>query len=1066
MLFSVKKGGVICEGLGMIETHHVTTRQAVVVGKYVLGEMIGKGACGHVYKGLNHETGQFVAIKQIPLCDVTEDILETTVAEIELMKGLDHPAIVQYLESLKDDQFLYIIMEFIENGSLAGIIKKFGKLHESLVKRYIRQVLMGLAYLHAQGVVHRDIKGANILITKDGFAKLSDFGVARKLNQESKELSVVGTPYWMAPEVIEMAAASQASDIWSVGCTVIELLFGRPPYFDLPPMSALFRIVQDEHPPIPSECSSELKGFLMQCFRRDVGLRSHAQTLLSHDWLNDSNEDSTHLPSTLSTETLEAFTDLEETDMQPPETPTKISSAANALLLGINDFQTSCDPQDVMLLLQRKTSSHSLDGHMKSLNTTMTTIQPKYSPLLHADEGSEIDFEDDLLTNERMLTTLKQKSPLQDEEEDPFAMIDDEAPMISATRHDRPLLRESTLYFQQRHALLSALKAFYETCESLQTPSLPENIQNTFARVTDTLAKQFQQSMPLTEALFVVHHAGIASLLEILRYQHLRLVHIEALSQFTPATLQEIHDREFILCGTLSLLRILVDHGLAGRVEAMGGTAVLYALAMRSNFLLTQRAMDSMPITLHAPCWIGTIRIQYAVQILAAGQPSLAWQIPTLTLLYRQLESCVNHTWTLDTQSLQCMMNTLGSVLNAMASTWAASDSDTLHQINQGELTYLWLQQDSLMVFIHMLRFQWHRVTEKTDVVEIWCRQWWLPLSYLIWQQIRVIFELNRSEAVGWTHHLFKFISPSFLNEMQQFLAELLGGKLQHMDEISLHILKSIKLLSMELSLLNTLPFDDVIPILVHCIDHYHKDGDVPTSSSQRDVYYSPDHLYQCLNTLYNLCKLNKSRQEIAVEAGVVPHLQTLIILDLPLKQFALPVLCDFGYGKSIARTTLWRYNGIQFFLTLLMQEYWQVKALESLAKWTEDEPEKVSEILGQRDSLSALIGLFDPNPDNSYFVSLLEPFLRLLHASEKVRHALSMTPILPKLFLHLEHPDAIVRVNILKIMAVILDACDTRRSQYLAFHIIPLLHVSLQHESAVLVSKMGDQLIEGLESA
>jgi serine/threonine protein kinase len=138
-------------------------------------------------------------------------------------------------------------LEYVENGSLANIIKpnKFGPFPESLVAVYIAQVLEGLVYLHEQGVIHRDIKGANILTTKEGLVKLADFGVATKLNEADVNThSVVGTPYWMAPEVIEMSGVCAASDIWSVGCTVIELLTCVPPYYDLQPMPALFRIVQ------------------------------------------------------------------------------------------------------------------------------------------------------------------------------------------------------------------------------------------------------------------------------------------------------------------------------------------------------------------------------------------------------------------------------------------------------------------------------------------------------------------------------------------------------------------------------------------------------------------------------------------------------------------------------------------------------------------------------------------------------------------------------------------------------------------------------------------------------
>ncbi|KAK6921449.1 Protein kinase domain [Dillenia turbinata] len=249
--------------------------------KYMLGDEIGKGAYGRVYKGLDLENGDFVAIKQVSLENIAQE-------DLSIIMNLNHKNIVKYLGSLKTKTHLHIILEYVENSSLANIIKpnKFGPFPEQLVAVYIAQVLEGLVYLHEQGVIHRDIKGANILITKEGLVKLADFGVATKLTEADVNThSVVGTPYWMAPEVIEMSGVCAASDIWSVGCTVIELLTCVPPYFDLQPMPALFRIVQDDHPPIPDGLSPDITDFLRQCFKKDARQRPDAKTLLSHPWI-------------------------------------------------------------------------------------------------------------------------------------------------------------------------------------------------------------------------------------------------------------------------------------------------------------------------------------------------------------------------------------------------------------------------------------------------------------------------------------------------------------------------------------------------------------------------------------------------------------------------------------------------------------------------------------------------------------------------------------------------------------------------------------------------------------
>lgn len=161
---------------------------------------------------------------------------------------------------------------------------QFGKFPELLVAQYICQVLDGLLYLHDQGVIHRDIKASNILATKEGGVKLADFGVATRAGP-LKDSAVVGSPYWMAPEVIDQSGATTASDIWSVGAVVVELLDGKPMYSFLEPMLALFRIVNDDCPPIPEGASPVARDFMLQCFQKDCNLRITARKLLKHPWM-------------------------------------------------------------------------------------------------------------------------------------------------------------------------------------------------------------------------------------------------------------------------------------------------------------------------------------------------------------------------------------------------------------------------------------------------------------------------------------------------------------------------------------------------------------------------------------------------------------------------------------------------------------------------------------------------------------------------------------------------------------------------------------------------------------
>lgn len=195
---------------------------------------------------------------------------------------------------------------------MRDVIEKFGPLSEELCIIYLYQMLQGLAYLHSNKVIHRDIKASNILITKEGVIKLADFGVASQIDSESQlRFSVVGTPYWMAPESIEISGCSSASDIWSLGSTMIELLTGNPPYYTLQPMAAMFRIgkispplppssiffylyctilililifliVSDQHPPFPTDISKEFLDYFQQSFKKDPTQRPTAQELLQH----------------------------------------------------------------------------------------------------------------------------------------------------------------------------------------------------------------------------------------------------------------------------------------------------------------------------------------------------------------------------------------------------------------------------------------------------------------------------------------------------------------------------------------------------------------------------------------------------------------------------------------------------------------------------------------------------------------------------------------------------------------------------------------------------------------
>lgn len=266
----------------------IVREEGKVSTHYQLGNAIGRGQFGTVYRALNLNTGQMVAIKRIPVDGLKEEEIMQLMKEVELVKRLSHPSIVKYEGMARDQDTLSIVLEYAENGSLGQTLKAFGKLNEKLVASYVVKILEGLHYLHQSDVVHCDLKAANILTTKTGNVKLSDFGVSLNMRAVERQTNnVAGTPNWMAPEVIELKGASPKSDVWSLGCTVVELLTGRPPYAELGgnTMSVMYAIVEDDNPPIPDGLSPLLEDFLQQCFHKDPDMRPDAEMLCEHAWL-------------------------------------------------------------------------------------------------------------------------------------------------------------------------------------------------------------------------------------------------------------------------------------------------------------------------------------------------------------------------------------------------------------------------------------------------------------------------------------------------------------------------------------------------------------------------------------------------------------------------------------------------------------------------------------------------------------------------------------------------------------------------------------------------------------
>jgi mitogen-activated protein kinase kinase kinase len=251
--------------------------------RWFKGELIGKGTYGRVYLGMNATTGEFLAVKEVEVNpkaaggdrNKMRELVAALDQEIDTMQYLDHVNIVQYLGCERKETSISIFLEYISGGSIGSCLKKHGKFEEAVVSSLTRQTLSGLAYLHREGILHRDLKADNILLDVDGTCKISDFGISKKTDDiygNDKSNNMQGSVFWMAPEVIRSQGEGYSAkvDIWSLGCVVLEMFAGRRPWSKEEAVGAIYKIANGETPPIADEVREAITpyalGFMLDCF--------------------------------------------------------------------------------------------------------------------------------------------------------------------------------------------------------------------------------------------------------------------------------------------------------------------------------------------------------------------------------------------------------------------------------------------------------------------------------------------------------------------------------------------------------------------------------------------------------------------------------------------------------------------------------------------------------------------------------------------------------------------------------------------------------------------------------
>ena len=1154
---------------------------------YQLGDCLGKGAFGSVYRALNWGTGETVAIKQIKLADLPKTELRVIMLEIDLLKNLDHANIVKYHGFVRTAETLNIILEYCENGSLHSIAKNFGRFPENLVALYMSQVLHGLLYLHEQGVIHRDIKGANILTTKQGLVKLADFGVASKTAGLS-EVSVVGTPYWMAPEVIELTGATTASDIWSLGCTVIELLDGRPPYHQLQPMPALFRIVNDDHPPLPQGASPLVLDFLMQCFQKDPNLRVSARKLLKHPWIVSARR-SDSVVTKKQTEYTEAVKSVQEwnealKDSPPGAQPRKNSQADSPT--PIRDSRPSRTPgKAVPQRMHTASKFRSPEGNADD-NWDDDFATPISPSALHLPHLRPHDNFGGALSSDRLKAYASIGNMMGKDSDSGSRNITVRGPLPMAETDNSSTVRAApapkkttTTKGHARHK--SEMPTTATKPRTTQTPrkgSLPSSRQTDLSKTRPSTKASAE---PKSTRLF--RESSIEDFSDIIEGNELALdtklgmmkLHSEAPSKILdsptvtdlmqsmkPPTAGGSLRRAAAPRGKLSMRRTRSSIEIQRYAENEDDEDFSDVFAQPNQMIAKANSDEASELMLTSKVsslsWLPDdeddddpfaqleeglpemdlesniardkhARLRTDVEALV-GQLKLLQDDDALLHISEELMNCFNlfsETKSViisahgvlpileileDCMRLDVVLNLL-KIVNAII----FNDEDVqenlcfvggipkinkfaakvfpreirleaaafVRQMYQTSrlILQMFVSAGGLSVLVDFLEddydddrelvligvngiwsvFELQGSTPKNDFCRILSRNSVLePLSLVL---NRVLNERNGEQrelaelCEGRIANIFFIFSQA-----ESYVKELVAQV-----TVLRKVLKNLKRMSAGPQV-TMLKFIKNLSMLSTTLDHLHNSNAIDVLSELlNDGMNKPqfrEMSNQILNTIYNLCRLSKIRQEEAALVGIIPILIKIVKEEkTPVKEFALPILCDMAHSSRAARRELWQNKGLVFYTSLLSDPYWQVTALDAIFTWLQEETSKVEDHLLEAQKFTTAIIQALTSSKSTSFENLLEPLQKLLRLSPPLAASMARSqPLFDVIGQKLNHTKPAIRLNLLRIIGSICDASDNGGYLLDKFGLYDIIS-ELQHsDSAILVRSMAGELLRTWE--
>eukprot|EP01026_Neomeris_dumetosa_P073868 TRINITY_DN7643_c0_g4_i1.p1 TRINITY_DN7643_c0_g4~~TRINITY_DN7643_c0_g4_i1.p1 ORF type:complete len:1149 (-),score=144.29 TRINITY_DN7643_c0_g4_i1:557-3538(-) len=902
---------------------------------------------------------------------------------------------------------------------------------EPLVAMYVSQVLNGLAYLHQQGVVHRDIKGANILMSKDGDVKLADFGVAttRAEIEAAATLSdqVVGTPYWMAPEVIEMTSITSACDIWSMGCLIIEILTGSPPYYDLQPMSALYRIVQDDYPTLPRGISLELRDFLLKCFQKDPQNRPSAQILLQHKWMRSNIESSTIKSSWNRTTSIKNL---------------RVSAkGAHESVKNVVARFLAVAPED--LSQQGSAGSNDLVGPQTPPPTSQTggfaksSTQRSIERTISEDQVQQ-DSQPERVSSTRLYPVQVKSIEYQNiqsevnevQQEQNSRVSTPAVKKISTHRDDTAsahlVLRQSGLNSIEREMLSWLDETIISTSsDSSQQQDSSDTQSNQDA---DQRREERQAVRELVRKLQTGQRGNVQQITQALKGLRDRFQRFQ-------------HQRSYFLSegGAVTLMELL-DSG--------NSTLVLGALELINEVAMEQRVLDQLMLVGIFPVVMGftiergideRLRVQaitFMHRMCTSGNASTSHMFLCCNGLYYLVEILRQKDYRKNGRFVvysvfECIHTLLraqnirrGSSpipLNHFARLLAKNGFVGVLVRYMEDATEDVLQQKYLDAKQHNIAHVKQRSEPPSsasssqihvssaavsDSVAALARQ--LHQSQQSKEGNQFDKVLQQTRPVGNAHRTTKSVVEDTGATDAQILSMMvqLLGVIGVSDTVVLTLLCERSTLQRLLQLVGKLP-QEYVEHAVVCIQSASRDPEVHDLMTEAGaipmlVKFLENeriiHLQYCqlslLAAVENLCKLSKARQELAVGAGIAPILVRLA-QSSPQDEMArkcrflsIKLIMSFAVCTTKTRQVLWLTNGFDVLLDLLREPEWQIGALEVIATWVREDPaRKVQQKVTSEGTLKSFLKIFSGLQESAYkedqFVRTLTPLLSLTKSKE-----------------------------------------------------------------------------------